>query len=259
MTLITDIAKKTSADFSKYFDFLTKDFGMKMLSESYSTVGGDKYVRILRNQFVQVELAGDQHFFHSEIRRLVEGEPRSYSDGDNNIGFESLAVLKTNNNYDHMSFYVASAGWQTVLTNTARLFKECPEVFTTDKWVDIARIEKLKGDEMEQKFGFRPDKNKLGFFDIVKQKVSDLLIKKGFVKTFDNAEFPHYGDNHSPEKIAFKKGETEIVISQRDWRDFYNEYFVQINGKRVFDVDLTTNKDINISAKVILTEIDRHT
>ena len=160
MTLTTGNTKKTSADFSRYFDFLTKDFGLKMLMESYSITGGDRYVRILRNQFVQVELAGDQNYFHAEIRRLIDGEPRPYYDSENNIGFEALAVLITDNNYDHFEFYPASVGWAKVLENTAELFKKSTEVFTTDKWVDTKRIEELKDEEFVKKFGFRPSENK---------------------------------------------------------------------------------------------------
>lgn len=158
MTLMTDIAKKTSADFSKSFDFLTKDFGMKMFSESYSAVGGDKYVRILRNQFVQIELAGDQSYFHCEIRRLINDETQPYADGENNIGFESLAVLKTNNNYNHLDFYPSSAGWQNVLDKTTNLLKSCKDILTTDKWVDVAKIKALKDKEFENKLGSKPDK-----------------------------------------------------------------------------------------------------
>ena len=150
MTLTTENTKKTSADFSHYFDFLTKDYGLEMSMESHSITGRDRYVRVLRNQFVQVELAGDQGYFHAEIRRLIDGEPRPYSDEENNIGFEDLAVIITDNHYNHFDFYPVSAGWAKVLDNVAELFKKSKEVFTTDKWVDTRRIEELKDAHCKQ-------------------------------------------------------------------------------------------------------------
>jgi len=259
MTLMTDIAKKTSADFSNSFDFLTKDFGMKIYSESYSTVGGDKYVRLLRNQFVQIELAGDQNYFHCEIRRLINGETRPYSDSDNNIGFESLAVLKTNNNYNHLDFYPASVGWQNVLDNTANLLKTSKEVFTTNNWVDTAAIETLKEKEFEKKFGFKPDKTKTTFFGLIKLHGAKLLLDKGFEQTFDNSDFPPYNSESSTLKLAFEKGENKVTIAQRDWRDFYTCYFIDINGKKVFELDTAKYADTKTPADITIAELDKLT
>ncbi|MBY0535636.1 MAG: hypothetical protein K2P88_07285 [Chitinophagaceae bacterium] len=140
MPQTTENTKKTSADFTRYFHFLTKEYGLKMVMESYSITGGDRYVRVLRNQFIQVELEGNQSYFHAEIRRLIDDELRPYSDADNNISFEDLAVLLTNNHYDHYDFYPASVGWPKVLENTAELFKKSAELFTTNKWIDTKRI-----------------------------------------------------------------------------------------------------------------------
>lgn len=259
MTLMTDIAKKTSADFSKSFDFLTKDFGMKMFSENYSTVGGDKYVRVLRNQYVQIELAGDQSYFHCEIRRLINNETRPYSDEENNIGFESLAVLKTNNKYNHLDFYPSSAGWQNVLDNTTNLLKSCKDIFTTDKWVDIAKIESLKDEEFEKKFGFKPDKSKITFFGQIKEKGAKLLLDKGFKQTFDNSDFPPYNSESTTLKLSFEKGENKVTISQRDWRDFYTCYFIDINGKKVFELDTAKYSDTKTPADLTIAELDKLT
>jgi hypothetical protein len=260
MALATENTKKTSADFSRYFDFLTKDCGLKMYMESYSSTGGDRYVRVLRNQFVQVELAGDQNYFHAEIRRLIDGEPRPYSDEENNIGFEDLAVIITNNNYNHFDFYPASAGWTKVLENTAELFKKSKQVFTTDKWVDTKRIEELKDEEFFKKFGFRPSENKAKptFFELIRRHALTLL-DKGYRLTLDSSDLPPYDNESSTTKIILESADQKIKISQRDWRDYYFIFYIEVNGKKQFEMDLNNQADIETAAKIFNEQIDKHT
>ena len=228
--------------------------------ESYSTTGGDKYVRVLRNQFVQVEFAGDQSYFHAEIRRLIDGGPRPYSDEENNIGFEDLAVLITNNNYDHFDFYPASVGWTNVLKNTAELFKKSKDVFTTYKWVDTKRIEELKDEEFFKKFGFRPseNKNKPTFFELIKRHALTLL-NRNYKLALDSSELPPYDHESSTAKIILESDNKRVKISQRDWRDFYSNYYIEINGHELFQIDLNNHHDIEIAAKIFNEQIDKHT
>jgi len=260
MTLTTENTKKTSADFSRHFDFLTKDFGLRMRMENYSISGGDRYIRVLRNQYVQVELAGDQNYFHAEIRRLIDGEPRPFSDDQNNIGFEDLAVLATNNNYDHFDFYPASAGWTKVLENTAELFKKSKEVFTTDMWVDTKRIDELKDEEFFKKFGFRPsdNKGKLTFFELIKRHALKLL-DNGYKLTLDSSELPPYDDESSTTKIIIERADKNVKISQRDWRDYYFIYYIEVNGQKQFEIDLNNYPDMETAVKVFSEQIDKLT
>ena len=135
MFLASENVRKTSADFTRHFDFLTKEFGVKFFSENYSIIGGDTYTRILRNEYVQVELYGDQSYFHLKIRRMVDGEPRPYE--DNNISLGRLAVTVHGEDYKYAEFYPAIVGWERVLENTAILFKSSKDLFTSGNWDDI--------------------------------------------------------------------------------------------------------------------------
>jgi hypothetical protein len=258
MILATENTRRTSADFSQYFDFLTKDFGLKISTENYSVTGGDKYVRVFRNQFVQVELAGDQSYFHAEIRRLINDEPRPYSDRENNIGFEDLAVLTTNNNYDHFEFYPGLTGWIKVLENTAKLFKTSRRVFTTDEWIDTRKIKELKDEEFFNKFGFRPsdDKNKPTFFDLIKGHALK-LIDKGFLLALDSSELPPYNDENLTPKIILETKQMKIKISQRDWRDNYSNYYIEVNGQEKFQIDLKNQPDIDSTAQIFNDQLDK--
>lgn len=251
MSLASEYTKMTSADFSQYFSFLTKDFGLQMIQESYSTIGGNIYVRILKNQFVQVELAGDQSYFHAEIRKLINGAPCPYSDRENNIGFEDLAVLLTDNNYDHFDYYPSSVGWSKVLENTADLFKRSKEVFTSTKWVDTNRIEELEDEDFFAKFGFRPSENKSDptFFDLIKGFAHNLTFK-GFKVILDSSELPPYDSKSMTKSIILAKEFLKVKISQMDWRDFVYTYYIEINGQKRYEIDLTTQPDIETAAGI---------
>lgn len=213
--------------------------------------GLDKYVRILKNNNTQVELAGDQNYFYTIIRRLVNGEPQPYSDKENNISSEDLAIFLTNNNYDHFDYYVPSVGWETVLENTANLLKNCKEVFTTSKWVDTEKIELLKDEDFFKKFGFRPSK-KPAFLNLIKEKAVKLLKEKGYRLTFDSSELPSYDTRSLTQAISFEKQGAYMKICQRDWRDHVTNYYLEINGRKEFELDTTDSPEevaINVMVK----------
>ena len=258
MAINTENSKKTSADFTQYFDFLRNDFGLQMTREDYLFSSANRYLRILKNNFVQVELAGDQTYFHAEIRRLINGEPRPFSDRENNIGFEDLAVILTNNNYNHFDFYSVSAGWTNVLKNTAELFKKSKDVFTSDDWVDTKRIEALKNEDFFKTFGFRPNENKIKptFFQLVKRHAVKLLVK-GYKLTLDSSELPPYDGDKRPEKVMFENASHKIKISQRDWRDDYTSYYIALDGREVFQLDTTKYADIETAAQVFNDQLDK--
>ncbi len=86
-------------------------------------------------------------WFHCEIRRLINGLPARYSDKENCIGFEGLAILESNNKYEHFDYYIGgSTGLRSVLTNASKLFKRHKTFLTTDNWIDVKKIEQLKDD-----------------------------------------------------------------------------------------------------------------
>ena len=258
MSLATANTRQTSRDFSRYFDFLTKEFGLQMSMEKYSITGADLYVRILSNKFVQVELAGDQHYFHAEIRRLIDGETRPYTEEENNIGFEDLAVLTTDNKYNHSDFYPASAGCITVLENTAALFRNSAQVFTTGSWVDTRRIAELKDEEIFQKFGFKPseNKNKPSFFLLVRQHVQK-LVGKGYMIVLDNANLPPYSPESVSHKIVLEGFDRKIEIAQKDWRLDYTTYYIAVNNEIIFEKDIAVCESIEAAAAEFIENIER--
>ena len=44
--------------------------------------------------------------------------------------------------------------------------------------------------------------------------------------------------------LTFEKGNKQIKITQVDWRDHYFLYRIEVNEKKVFEIDIT-NQDIN--------------
>ncbi|MDF2454764.1 MAG: hypothetical protein K0R51_757 [Cytophagaceae bacterium] len=253
--------KQTSRDFSKHFDFLVNDFGLKVCMESYPQGNNmGNFVRVFRNAYVQVELAGSQSFFHAEIRRLVNNKPRPYYEEENNIGFEKLAVLSTNNTYDHMDYYIYSVGWNKVLENTAQLFRISKEVFTTDKWVDTQKIEQLEDEDFLKRFGFKPsdNKHKPTFFGLIKKHALK-LNDKGFQLKIDSSELPPYDSESLTQKIIMENDTTTIMIYQNDWRDDYLTYCLEINGVKRLAMNLSKYKDIEHAARVFNEALDQYT
>jgi hypothetical protein len=60
---------------------------------------------------------GDDSWFHCEIRRIIDGQPAKYSDNENCFGFEDLAVLESNTNYEHMDYYAGGSNGLTMSFN----------------------------------------------------------------------------------------------------------------------------------------------
>lgn len=237
-----EINNRIKADLSKNFDFLESDYKMHIIKELPLPNSIGQYVRVLKNDYIQLELAGNESYFHAEIRCLINGEPTSYSDKKNNIGFEDIAILTTENNYDHFEYYSTPIAWQNVLENTANLFRKSKEIFTTHKWVDIKKIESLKTHDYFKKFGFKPS-DKPSFFDNLKKEVIKILTDKGYKIILDNSELPPYDDERLTQQIIFEKQKTKIKISQQDWRDFPNTYFIEINGVKKHEINLSNYSD----------------
>src|SRR5215467_6826013 len=101
-----DIFKpKTSFDdITTAFHFLTAHYGFQLIKIEIHADLRAKHFLIYRNDTskLQLEICGDTTWFHCEIRRLINGQPARYDDKDNCIGFESLAILENNLNYDHL-------------------------------------------------------------------------------------------------------------------------------------------------------------
>jgi hypothetical protein len=224
----------------KNFDFLTEDFDFQIIkSEINKNFKADNFI-VYRNDNskLQVEICGDESWFHVEIRRLINGLPAKYSDKENCIGFESLALLESNNQYDHFYYFVGGqTGLKGVMENTAKLFKRHSVFFTTDSWIDTRLIEKLRDKDFQKTFGKIPDKSNLTFFGRIKEAVLPYLIDKGFKISLDSEELSPFDNNSLTKKVIFEKGKTVIKIYQLDWRDAYDIYCIAKNDNIIFEID----------------------
>ena len=234
------------------FEFLIKTFDFELIHKEKNSKFIGEYLIIYfnKNSGIQLEFSANENWFHCVIRRLVNGELAKYSDNLNSIGFEDLALLESDNNYDHFDYVVASKGFKTVLKNTANLLKRNCLKFTSGTWIDGKRIKQLRDQEQFKKFGLKATVPKeLTFFEKIKESAKNILTTNGFTLLFDSEEQPPYSINSHPQTVLYKKAHITIKIEQGDWRDFYYLYYVSINDKKCFRIDLSSNNDVNYQIK----------
>jgi len=142
--LLDNIFKKTTLDQIKTsFHFLKGDFLYKLLrAEKVESYRADNFLVYRTNQSkLQIEICADKSWFHCEFRRIVNGNPANHSDKLNTMDFEGLAVLESNNKYNHFDYYAGgSMGLAGVLENTANLLKRNSTFLTTDNWIEVEKI-----------------------------------------------------------------------------------------------------------------------
>ncbi len=248
MGLLDFLKEKTPLDNIKTtFRFLITEYNFQLIKTERIQNFKARYFAVYRNENskLQLEMCGDKDWFHCEIRRLIDGQPAKYSDSDNCIGFEGLAVLESNNSYNHLDYFAGgSKGLKGVLKNTANLFKRNQKYFTTDNWIDVKKIEQLRDDNFESKFGKRPEKNQPTFFGELKKQSTKLLIDNGYKLLIDSDELSPFDSSRIVYYLTFQKGNTTIKIAQLDWRDDYFVYFISVDGNKVFEIDIR-NQEIN--------------
>ncbi|WP_316832860.1 hypothetical protein [Pedobacter aquatilis] len=249
MGLIDIFKEKTPLDeINNSFQFLTSEFGFQLVKTEYRKDFKAKHFLVYRNDSLklQLEICGDTTWFHCEIRRLINGQPAKYSNKDNCISFEELAILESNNNYEHFDYYAGSStGLHGVLINTANLFKRYKKFLTTDNWIKVKQIEQLKGDDFEKKFGKRfDDHNMPTFFGEVKKHATKLLIENGYKLLVDSDELSPFDRSGMVDYFTFAKDNRQIKVTQVDWRDDYFIYRIEVNGSKVFEIDIR-NQDIS--------------
>ena len=240
------------------FSFLLSDYGFTIVETRYDKHLSGAYLIIFRNDNskLQLEISADSNYFHCEIRRLINGQPAKYNDEDNCIGFEDLAILESNNNYEHLDYFAGGKNeLQGVLKTTAALFQRHKLFFTTDCWIDTKRIEALRDEDFERKFGIKPLKDKPTYFKLLKIKASEYLSEKGFVLTVDSEELPPYDSSKITEHIIFQKENKEINITAKDWRDDYYIYLVKLNGNIVFEIDTSQYKNVDIPVVITMDKL----
>lgn len=233
-------------DIKNSFRFLTNEYGFHLVKTEVRTDFRAMYFLVYRNNTskLQLEICGDTTWFHCEIRRLINGQPARYSDKENCIGFQDLAILESSNNYKHLDYYaIGSTGLQVVLTNTANLFKRYKAFLTTDNWIDVKKIEQLKDDDFEKRFAKRPDHNIPTFFGELKKQATAVLLENGYKLLVDSDELSPFDKSGMVDYLIFQKSNKQIKIIQADYRDIYFIYRIKVNGSEVFEIDIR-NQDI---------------
>jgi hypothetical protein len=241
------------------FNFLIKEYGYILIKNEVNETLKGKYLAIFRNDAakIQLEISADESYFHCEFRRIMNGEPAKYNDKENCIGFESLARLESNNNYDHYDYYVGLKDLQKVLNNTVKLFNRHKNFLTSDNWIDIKKIEQLKDDEFEKTCGRRPDRTKPSFFNELKKQAMSFLLDKKFTLTLDSDELAPYDWKGWNKNIIFTRGKQIIKISQHDFRDAYFYYYIEVDSIKQFEIDKTKYDDIFKAVDLIMQKLKK--
>lgn len=236
--------KKTELDIlRKEFSFLENDFGYSLKTEETQNFYKGKNLLIYRNDNTekQIEICGGSSFFHCIIRKITNKELSGYKDHNENIGFEDLAIID-NPKYDHFDFYAGgSTGVDGVTRNTVALFKRQKEFLTSNKWIDLDKVEEFKNEEFKSRFGYdRPKKTK-SLKNEIKQMVHEEYEK--FELIFDNSHFPFYHDDSTLEKLVYKFDNNDITIRQVDWRDFPRIFRVLENDNLILEIDASKTEN----------------
>lgn len=242
MGLLDIFKSKTPLDeIRTSFSFLTTEYGFQLIKTEHRSDFKATNFLVYRNDTskLQLEICGDTTWFHCEIRRLINGQPSRYSNKENNIGFEDLAILESDNNYEHLDYYAGgSTGLLGVLSNTANLFKRHKAFLTTDTWIDIEKIEKLKNESFEKQFVKSSNDNTPTFFHELKTQSAPILLENGYKLIIDSEELSPFDKRGMVDYLTFQKGNKYIKITQVDWRDDYFIYRIEVNGNKVFEIDI---------------------
>jgi hypothetical protein len=75
--------------------------------------------------------------------------------------------------------------------------------------------------------------------------------------TFDSSDLPPYDDESSASKIILERADKKIKIAQRDWRDYYFIFYIEIDGEKQFEINLNNYPDIETAAKIFNDQVDK--
>jgi hypothetical protein len=233
------------------FAFLVTDFSLSVVAQEQNST---QSVVTYKNQFVQVECAASEGYFHAVIRRIIEDKPARYNDTDNSVGFESLAILESDGNYNHFDYFAGGeTGLDGVMGNAAALFRRNAAVFVSPCWLDTARLRELEDDEFKKKFGSVPDRTQRSFIEIFDSIAVDWLRSLGMKSQTVSSHLAPYDPASLTAHIIYGNGRDTLEISQLDWRDDYTVYYADFNGKRLASVDTSSFPSNEAAAKALLT------
>jgi len=242
------------------FSFLINDYSYELIKVETNKILKAENLLIYSNDKskLQVEICANESWFHCELRRLINGKPAEYSDKENCFGFEDLAVLESNNNYERMDYYAGGKnGITTVLENTAKLFQRNKIFFTTDCWIVFIRVEQLKNEYFQNKFGFNPSdtKNKPTYFGELKKQTLKLLTDNGYKLILDSEELSPFDSRGMIQNLVMQKGDKKIEISQQDWRDDYFLYNIKLDDKNIFEMNIREHQDIEEAVQLTMEKL----
>ncbi len=227
---------------------LTRELGYTLIKAGVDPELSAENLLVYRNNRAekQLEICADESYFHCEIMRLLHGTPAPYSDKQNCIGFEDLAILESDGTHDHLAYFAGgSNGLNGVLATTISLFNRHRDFLSTNAWVDTHRLSAIKRSGLERilKRQLPEDENKRQtFFELVTRAISELLLPQGYRLAFDNKTLPPYHSSRYPDRVSFEKGKTLVEIFQQDWRDAYYMYHVQVHEMTVASIDDTDGR-----------------
>jgi len=245
--------KDPADDMKRAFRFLVHDLGYELIKANIREDFKGKNFLVYRNKKAgkQLEFCGDGDWFHCELRRIINGQPARYSDRDHCTGFESLAILESAYDYDHFQYIVSAVGWQAVLMNTVQLLKRHEYLLINDSWIDMKKIRQLEDEEYEKKFGHPRDRSAATFMDEIKVRAGKLLTGLGYLLVVDSDELSFFEQEGMTRFVTYKKGKTQLKITQADWRDDYLTYRIEVDGKCAFEIDISQYTLIDAEHKMM--------
>ncbi|MBK7618465.1 MAG: hypothetical protein IPJ10_03900 [Flavobacteriales bacterium] len=132
---------------------LTRELGYTLIKAGVDPELSAENLLVYRNNRAekQLEICADESYFHCEIMRLLHGTPAPYSDKQNCIGFEDLAILESDGTHDHLAYFAGgSNGLNGVLATTISLFNRHRDFLSTNAWVDTHRLSAIKRSRLER-------------------------------------------------------------------------------------------------------------
>lgn len=227
-----------SINVKQTFQFLIDDFGYKYIgSQNFGNIQALSYINESAN--IQLEIAYSDGYFHCEIRRIINGTAAKYNDSENCISHEDLAIFESKNKYEHLDYFAGGKdGLNTVVKNVTALFKRNKALLADGLWIDTAEIKHMEDLEFFEKFGHERS-NKPSFFDLLREEAIAILKKKGYAIIKDSKEGAPYDPENRLQHIVFFRLYNKILISQLDWRDDYNTYYISRNNKNVLEVNVS--------------------
>lgn len=204
--MLSNAAQRT---IDRKLSFLRTELGYTLTRAEVNEEYSGANLLVYRNDKAakQLEISADEGYFHCEIRRIIEGRPAAHEDSTNCIGFESLAVLESNDNYEHLDYFAGgSQGMNGVLETTAALFRRHAAWLAGDGWIDLERLRTLRPYMVD---------NGPTVFDQLVSSVKHALDPMGCTMILDNKLIPPYHRDRHPDHVILEAAGHQVEIAER--------------------------------------------